>query len=159
MLSAVLSGFLLLASVPAVQADGAVFVPDGAVASVTVNNVTSYYYDNPTSGGAEAMWNTAMTGSSATVVLYADWESSYGTRFGSGEGFIYDGVLNVPSGHEITIDLNGYSINRKLEFAVEHGEVIHVAGGGTLNLTDTNLELGNSGAITGGNSTNGAGGI
>lgn len=158
-LSAVLSGFLLLASVPAVPADGAVFVPEGAVGSVTVNNVTSYYYDNPSSGGMEAMWNTAMTGTSATVILYADWESSYGTRFGSGTGFVYDGVLNVPSGHEVTIDLNGYNINRNLEFAVEHGEVIHVAGGGTLNLTDTNLELGSIGRITGGNSTNGAGGI
>ena len=159
MLTAMLSGVLLLASVPELPAKSAVFVPEGAVASVTVNNVTSYYYDNPSSGGAEAMWNTAMTGTSATVILYADWESSYGTRFGSGTGFVYDGVLNIPSGHEVTIDLNGYSINRNLEFAVEHGEVIHVAGGGTLNLTDTNLEMGSSGRITGGNSSNGAGGI
>ena len=158
-LSAVLSGVLLLASVPAVQADSAVFVPEGAVASVTVNNVTSYYYNNPSSGGAEAMWNTAMTGTSATVILYADWESSYGTRFGSGAGFIYDGVPNIPAGHEVTIDLNGHNINRNLEFAVEHGEVIHVASGGTLNLTDTNLEMGNIGMITGGNSTDSAGGI
>ncbi|MBR1529420.1 MAG: hypothetical protein IJ642_08985 [Oscillospiraceae bacterium] len=155
--AAALSGFLLMASVPALESDAA-FVPDGAVASVTVNNVTSYYYDNPSSGGAEAMWNTAMTGTSATVMLYADWNSSYGTRFGTGAGFIYDGALNVPSGHEITIDLNGYSINRNLEFAVEHGEVIHVAGGGTLNLTDTNQAV-ESGSITGGNSQNGAGGI
>ncbi len=156
--AAALSGFLFLTAVPKFDA-GAVFVPDGAVASVTVNGVTSYYYDNPSSGGAEAMWNTAMTGTSATIVLYADWTSAYGTRFGEGAGFLYDGVLNVPSGHEVTIDLNSYSINRNLEFAVEHGEVIHVAGGGTLNLTDTNQIMGNSGRITGGNSSNGAGGI
>jgi len=155
--AAALSGFLLMTSVPVLESDAA-FVPDGAVASVTVNGVTSYYYDNPSSGGAEAMWNTAMSGTSATVMLYTDWTSSYGTRFGTGTGFIYDGVLNVPSGHEITIDLNGCSINRNLEFAVEHGEVIHVAGGGTLNLTDTNLNV-TSGSITGGNSQNGAGGI
>ncbi len=157
--AAALSGFLLLASVPAMETSAASFVPEGAVASVTVNSVTSYYYDNPSSGGAEAMWNTAMTGDSAVVTLYADWNSSYGTRFGTGSGFIYDGVLNVPSGHEITIDLNGYAINRNLEFAVDHGEVIHVAGGGTLNLTDTNVAMGSSGKISGGNSSNGAGGI
>ncbi len=157
-LTAALSGFLLLSSVPKMEIQAA-FVPDGAVASVTVNGVTSYYYDNPSSGGAEAMWNTAMSGTSATIMLYADWVSSYGTRFGSGDGFIYDGTINVPSGHEVTIDLNGFSINRNLEFAIDHGEVIHVAGGGTLNLTDTNLAAGSSGSLTGGNSTNGAGGI
>ncbi|MDE7120998.1 MAG: hypothetical protein K2O42_02425 [Oscillospiraceae bacterium] len=135
------------------------FVPKDAVASVTVNNETSYYYDTTTSGGAAAMWNTAMSGSSAMVILYQDWESSYGTRLGTGTGFAYDGVLCVPSGHEITIDLNGCHINRNLEFAIENGEVIRVQSGGILNLTDTNTELGNSGQITGGNSLDGAGGI
>lgn len=135
------------------------FVPKDAVASVTVNNETSYYYDTTASGGAAAMWNTAMSGTSAMVVLYQDWESSYGTRLGTGTGFAYDGVLSVPSGHEITIDLNGCHINRNLEFAIENGEVIHVEAGGILNITDTNSELGNSGKITGGNSLDGAGGI
>ncbi|MDE7094226.1 MAG: hypothetical protein K2O52_04875 [Oscillospiraceae bacterium] len=155
----VLTGVLFFASVPNVNSHAVNYIPQGAVASVTVNNETSYYYNNTTSGGAEAMWNTAMTGTSAMIVLYQDWVSSYGTRFGTGTGFAFDGVLCVPSGHEITIDLNGCSINRNLEFAIENGEVIHVQNGGVLNLTDTNTELGNSGTITGGNSLDGAGGI
>lgn len=160
-----LTGVIFLASVPisgiieSIESCAAGFVPKDAVASVTVNNETSYYYNTTTSGGAEAMWNTAMSGSSAMITLYQDWESSYGTRFGTGTGFAFDGVLCVPSGHEITIDLNGCNINRKLEFAIENGEVIHIENGGILNLTDTNTELGNSGKITGGNSLNGAGGI
>ena len=157
-----LSSILFLTSIPdisIIESHAVNYVPKGAVASVTVNNETSYYYDNTTSGGAEAMWNTAMTGSSAMIVLYEDWISSYGTRFGTGNGFAFDGVLCVPSGHEITIDLNGCSINRNLEFAIENGEVIHVQNGGVLNITDTNTELGNSGKITGGNSLDGAGGI
>lgn len=159
-LTAVLTGLLFITSVPAPEANADTYVPEGAVASVTVNGRTSYYYDNTTSGGAEAMWNTAMTGNSADVVLYADWLSYQGTRFGAGAGFIYDGVLNVPSGHEITIDLNGFSINRNLEFAVEHGEVIHVDDGAVLNIADTTAgQSGTCGSITGGNSSTGAGGI
>ena len=157
-LTSFLSGVMVLASLPVIPGN-AVFVPKGAVASVTVNGVTSYYYNDASSGGAEAMWNTAMTGSSATVVLYQDWVSSYGTRFGTGDGFIYEGALCVPTGHEITIDLNGCSIDRNLEFAIANGEVIHVQNGGVLNLTDMNLDMGSSGTITGGNSLDGAGGI
>ncbi len=159
-LTAVLTGLLFVTSLPVPEAQADTYVPEGAVASVTVNGRTSYYYDNTTSGGAEAMWNTAMTGSSADVILYTDWLSYQGTRFGSGAGFIYDGALNVPSGHEITIDLNGHNINRNLEFSVEHGEVIHVDDGAVLNIVDTTAgQTGTSGSITGGNSSNGAGGI
>ncbi len=158
MMAAVLTSVTLLSSFPTVQSS-ALFVPKDAVASVTVDGVTSYYYNDASSGGAQTMWNTAVSGTSATVILYQDWVSSYGTRLGEGAGFIYDGVILVPSGHEITIDLNGCSINRNLEFAIANGEVIHVENGATLNITDMNATSGKSGSITGGNSLDGAGGI
>lgn len=159
-LTTALTGILFLASVPAVQSHADNFVPNGAVASVMIEGESPvYYYDKPESGGAEAMWNKAISSPSAMIILYEDWESSYGTRFGTGNGFVFDGVICVPSGHEITIDLNGCNINRNLEFAIENGEVIHVQDGGILNITDTNTELGNCGQITGGNSLDGAGGI
>ena len=135
--------------------------PPDAIGSVTIDSTTTFYYDTKTSGGMNAMWNDAVKAETpATVKLYSDWTSKTGTRLISdGEGTIFDGVILVPNGHEITIDLNGHKIDRTLVTGISNGEVLYIQTGGTLNLTDTNASSGHSGSITGGNNLDGAGGI
>ena len=131
-------------------------MPD-AIGSVKSDTGTSFYYDSPTSGGATAMWNAAVVAKNATITLMADWTSSSGTQLvGEGTGAVYEGVIYVPTGCEITIDLNGWNIDRALEVPIENGEVICIQDGGVLNLTDTS---GKSGSVTGGSNTGDAGGI
>ena len=141
-----------------VYADSA---PPDAIGSVTIDSTTTFYYDTKTSGGMNAMWADAVKAETpATVKLYADWTSKTGTRLVTeGDGAIFDGVILVPTGHEITIDLNGYKIDRTLVAGIQNGEVLYIQSGGVLNLTDTNATSGHSGSITGGNSLDGAGGI
>lgn len=135
-------------------------VPPEAIGSVTIGSKTTFYYDSSTSGGATAMWNEAVDAGTATVTLYADWTSTGGTYLvREGRGAAFDGVICVPSGCEITVDLNGQKIDRALVAAIDEGEVIYIAEGAVLNLTDTSSAAGVTGAITGGNNMNGAGGI
>lgn len=143
----------------AMPASGTEKAPPDAIGSVSVSGgAPVFFYDTRESGGATAMWNTAVTsGRPTTVTLYADWTSSSGTQLvGEGTGAVYDGVIYIPTGCEITIDLNGWSIDRALEASIENGEVIRIQKGGVLNLTDT---TGSSGKITGGYSVNDCGGI
>lgn len=157
---AVMLSVLLMAASFSPLGAGAETIPPGAIAAVTTDSATTFYYDTAVSGGMNAMWNDAVASSKATVKLYADWNAAQGTRLvNGGKGAAGDGAICVPSGHEITLDLNGFSINRMLETAVEDGEVILIENGGTLNLTDTKASSGGAGKITGGFSTNTAGGI
>ena len=153
---AFLTALFTAALFPVIPAAAEENIPPGAVASAIVDSVITYYYDTPLSGGMSAMWNDVVSGNTATVKLYADWSSENGILVKDGDGAVFDGAICVPSGHEITIDLNGYSINRGLENAIENGEVICIQEDAVLNLTDT---TGRSGKITGGFSTNSAGGI
>lgn len=157
--AALLSAVIAVHLMPVLSA-GAENVPPGVVGAVSVDTVTTYYYDTKASGGMTAMWNDAVSAKSATVKLYADWNAEKGTCLVTeGKGMAFDGVICVPKGHEVTVDLNGFSINRALETAVENGEVICVEQGATLNLTDTTASGGTAGKVTGGWNTDGAGGI
>lgn len=147
-----LSGML---SVLPVNAESA---PPDAVGAVTASGKTTYYYDTIESGGASAMWNEAVAKHNATVTLYADWRAAEDGCFGKdGGGFVNGGVICVPTGCEITIDLNGFSVDRALDSAIDNGEVLCIQEGGSLYLSDT--KSGNTGKLCGGNSTSGAGGI
>lgn len=158
--AAVLLSMLLAGTAVVPLGAAAENIPPGAIGAVTAGSVTTFYYDTKVSGGMTAMWNDAVSTASATVILYADWNAQNGTRLVSeGKGMASDGVICVPSGHEVTIDLNGFSIDRQLELAIEDGEVIYVENGATLNLTDTRASSGSAGKVTGGFSTNSAGGI
>lgn len=74
-----------------------------------------------------------------------------------------NGALWIPPGTNIVIDLNGYCIDRKVSGQRDDGEVINIESGGTLTLIDSNPRSGNGafngGAIMGGASEDGAGGI
>ncbi len=154
----IVSAVAVAASAIPLQVSAAIAVPPGAIGSVTVSSATTFYYDTPASGGIDAMWAEAAKADSAIVKLYADWTAKDGSQLvKDGNGTAPGGALCISSGSEITIDLNGYVIDRTLGVAMENGEVIYVENGGTLNLTDTSGT--NNGKITGGNSTNTAGGI
>lgn len=132
-------------------------VPEGAIGSVSANGTTVFFYDTSGSGGATAMWDAAVSASEATVTLYADWKAVNGSYLvQDGNGCAFEGVICVPSGHTVTLNLNGFHIDRTLVAEISNGEVIVIQDGGTLNLTDLS---GSTGTITGGKSTNSAGGI
>ena len=60
-----------------------------------------------------------------------------------------DTELFIPSGVSIELDLKGYTINRNLSEAVEHGHVFHIEGNMILK------DSGTTGKITGGKATGG----
>ncbi len=155
LLSAVMTASLM----PVVTASAETIPPD-AIGAVSIDAVTTFYYDTKASGGLTAMWNDAVSAKSATVKLFTDWNAANGTRLvEEGKGMAFDGVICVPDGHEVTLDLNGFSINRGLEMSIENGEVICIENGAVLNLTDTKASSGSAGKITGGKNLSGAGGI
>ena len=155
-----LAAFFTASAVPAAPAAAAETIPEGVIASVIVDSVPRFYYDTKVSGGMTAMWDDALSGKTATIKLYADWNPENGSRLArEGAGSAFEGAICVPSGHEVTIDLNGCSINRGLEAPIEDGTVIYIENNAVLNLTDTTASSGRCGKITGGNSTNSAGGI
>ena len=157
------AAMLLAAALAAVSAPLSVHadnIPPGAICVLTTPSATTFYYDTPESGGLQAMWDDAVAAPTAVVKLFTDWKPKNGTKLvKGGKGAAFDGVICIPRGHEITLDLNGYSIDRALSTAIDDGEVIYVDEGAILNLTDTTASSGGQGSVTGGNSTNSAGGI
>ena len=153
-----LAAVLAAASAPmSVHADN---IPPGVICVLTTPTATTFYYDTPESGGLQAMWDDAVEAPTAMVKLFTDWNSKDGTKLvKGGKGAAFDGVICIPKGHEVTLDLNGYKIDRALGTAIDNGEVIYIDEGATLNLTDTTASAGGQGMVTGGNSTNSAGGI
>lgn len=79
------------------------------------------------------------------AVLTKDWVATENSTAGLGGTTYFDsGRIKVPKGTNITIDLNGHSINRNLTEGIGNGQVILVEG----NLTVTDGATG--GKITGG---------
>ena len=87
------------------------------------------------------------------VTLYANWLSANG-KYSYNDESTYDGTLHVPRSckNNITIDLNGYSIDRNLEFRnvtyLHNGCVFSVDCEGSLTITDSSEAQ--TGTITGG---------
>ena len=86
------------------------------------------------------------------VDLRADWKANDAGEFGKSslDGFQYT-TIYVPSGIKLTINLNGYTINRGLSIYESDGEVMYIDD-------DADVII-NNGTITGGYSSNGAGAI
>lgn len=92
--------------------------------------------DMPTAHAADdwgATWNTAIDASSSaspqTVKLTSAWNTSTGTRTGSG---FHQYRIYVPAGKSIVLNLNGQTINRGLTSANNYGNVFYVCGTLTL---------------------------
>ena len=87
------------------------------------------------------------------VDLLCDWNASDGEftdELWNGKGFNWDAIYFYKNAH-ITLDMNGYTINRGLTKYQYNGEVMYVESG-----ADVIIE---NGTIKGGFSCNGAGGI
>ena len=92
------------------------------------------------------------------VDFYGDWTANEDGEFGDswrlgsnwGDGFQYS-TIYVPENVNITLNLNGHTINRDLEESENDGEVIYID-------EDADVII-NNGTIKGGKSENGAGGI
>ncbi len=115
---------------------------------ITDNNPAIMYNDF-----AEG-WNIATAASNAAVKLLTDWEAVEGS-FGTGNGFgtgtdsTGSGAILVPPGKTITLDLNGYTINRNLTQGTPNGNVITVKGALTIE-DNSNTDVDSQGKITGG---------
>ena len=72
------------------------------------------------------------------------------------EAVTTDTYLSVPNSQNITIDLNGHTLNRNTSSSAKADGCV-IRNLGTLTITDNST--GHTGAIYGGNNTNGAGGI
>lgn len=140
---------LLLGLVPmsAAAGDPVVFNPtaQGPV-RYTVNGVTK-------TDTLEKAWNAVASSAGGTLTLRQDITAQNGS-FGSGTGF-RGGALVVPRGCQVTLDLAGRKLDRKLTASSDTGSVLIVEG--ELTIKDSN-DTGR-GAIMGGSSTSSGGGI
>ena len=113
--------------------------------------VFSNYYKELAYGWNAAI-EDAMTGKYDRIVvdLYTDWNAVGGEFCNFGEGFDYDAIF-FPANVHVTLNMNGHTINRGMTTWEYNGEVICVNNNADVIIND--------GTITGGWSSNGAGGI
>ena len=90
------------------------------------------------SSSFEDGWNDVMdkcsSGFDVYVTLYEDWiayEGEFTDDVFNGPGF-QDDVIRVRQGASVTLDLNGFSIDRGTTLDVKNGEVLHVETDGEL---------------------------
>lgn len=132
-------------------------LPEGNVAEVWVNGEMK----KASASSFEEVWKESISlapkktdkGEKAEVVfkLFADWTAENGS-FGKGNGF-KNGAISVPKDKIITIDLNGFAIDRDLsekQTPTRNGMVIYMEMGSSLTLKDSNPESIHKGRITDG---------
>jgi hypothetical protein len=96
-----------------------------------------------TTVATEEQLNTAISEGSTEIQLLADITLS---RY-----------CEISDGKTVTLDLNGYTLSRNLSEVTECGNILRVTSNGTLTIKDSSGD--NSGKITGGNDSDGGGGI
>ena len=156
---AIILTIFLMASVLCVPAFAAEAPAEGVVLRVsatdkkTRKDVVIKDYTNFAEGW-EAAIDYAESNSYARIIVdfYADWNANAEGEFGdsSGDGFQFS-TIYIPDDVRITLHLNGHTINRGLKEYEYDGEVIYID-------EDADVII-NNGTITGGWSSNGAGGI
>nr|MCR4842433.1 hypothetical protein [Eubacterium sp.] len=134
-------------------------VPGGS----TVDDVSGYigYFDSD-----NADYYVAANDSNLRLAMVTEvnsWEALYGAvRSGGGIRLMGDcdcideSKLITVTGN-VTIDLNGYTIDRACSSALDYGFVIYVSSGGCLTIKDSSTD--GTGTITGGNANGAASGI
>ena len=109
---------------------------------------------NETMALAESNSNMQEKGYTRLIVdIYTDWNADRGdftAAWRDGKGFYWDTIYFQPKSR-VTLNLNGHTINRGLYACKGDGEVMYIDTGADIVI--------NNGTITGGFSTNGAGGI
>ncbi|MEG2881523.1 MAG: chitobiase/beta-hexosaminidase C-terminal domain-containing protein, partial [Christensenella sp.] len=133
------------AAAPNAAAPNALGARSYRIAGISVNGGAEMtVYDTSSLSAAWALTcGYATGGSTATMTLYSDWyPSSY---------------IDVPSGTNIRINLNGYTVNRRAASASGSGMVFYVREGTKFEIAD--WSAGGNGKITGGYGSGYGGGI
>lgn len=104
-------------------------------------NISFENYGNSTVGGStfttcKDAWSRAKTDSSLTLRLDSAW--------------LLDSPLELNSGQNVTLDLNGYPIIRTIKKTQDDGELFKVGQGATLTIVDSAPSRKSSGNFTGG---------
>lgn len=81
-------------------------------------------------------WNRASGDADVTIRLESAW--------------LVDGVLELPSGKTLNLDLNGYPIIRALKKTQDDGELFKIGAGAVLNIIDSTPSRKSCGNFTGG---------
>ena len=134
---------------------------EGVVMRVTIlkNNGVQVPVENGDYTDFETGWEAAIDLAEANtkgydriaIHFFADWTANEDGEFGdTWDGFSHGAIL-IPDDVKLTIYLNGHTINRNLTESESNGEVMYID-------EDADVVISN-GTITGGKSTNGAGGI
>lgn len=132
----------------------------GGVAAEVSSGGENYSFESAKEAYAKAVSLSA--GNKDTVLtLTADWRAGV-SGFGSGSNF-ENGSITVPGGVRLTIDLNGYTVDRGLFAVKSKGNVFTVKKGASLTIKDSNPMSDNfssqiKGAIIKGGASTGAGG-
>ncbi|MDE7297040.1 MAG: hypothetical protein K2N84_07235, partial [Clostridia bacterium] len=134
------------------------------------------YHIKGTDTEKQNVWKEAVgsdnAGKKVLVMFDEDWTASPDggvNKFGTGDNAFngtiavsgtpptvtVDGALHIPSGYNITLDLNGKKLNRNLTAAIDGGCVILTEG----NLIITDSSGTNAGEIRGGFHTRAGGGV
>ncbi|MGN1060528.1 MAG: right-handed parallel beta-helix repeat-containing protein, partial [Candidatus Coproplasma sp.] len=113
----------------------------------------------------EQNWRQAVAASSSTVkktvTLTRNWiaydSNTYKTAFGEDASAYKAGAIYLPQNKSVILDLNGYTIDRNLTSSEARTNGLVFLVNGNLEITDSSSAQ--SGKITGGNSSDTAGGI
>ncbi len=101
---------------------------------------TIIYDDNNSSdkfSSCKTAWSNALSRNGGTVIkLKSAW--------------LTDNVMEIGSGKELTVDLNGYPIIRSVKKTRDNGEIFNIKAGGTLNIIDSSPQSRSTGSFTGG---------
>ena len=122
-------------------------------ATVEFNGGTTNYFTFAEAWSAATDTRTSAT-SRVTITLYANVGADEYSAAASAQTGYY-AYLRVANGKYITLDLNGFKVDRGLTASTSDGYVIYVSG----DLTVKDSSGDNSGKITGGYSSNGGGGV
>lgn len=142
------SGYGTYASNPSYYSNGTFRSQNSlyTLGNVKVNNVTEVSFtsiDGKENWAEAVKQSLANNGAQQTVKLTRNWVAASGS-FGTGTGYYSSGGIYVPSGANIVLNLNGYSVDRGLTSATNYGSVFYVEG--TLTIEGG----GTSGVIKGG---------
>lgn len=128
------------------------FASEQGGADVCVDGKTAHY-DNI----ADAWRAVAVESGTAKITLLEDWKADENGSFGEGEGFSNGGLYINSRYGSLTIELNGYSIDRGLKEAKICGYVLYIRNSKTIYITNSSNK--GESRITGANSIDAVGAI
>lgn len=116
---------------------------DKGGAEVTIGAQTVHYEEV-----SDAWARAAASDKQAKIVLFEDWEGDSSCSLGTGTGFYKGAAFLSQRDEALTLDLNGYKIDRGCKEATDNGFVFRLEEVKNFRITDSSEE--GTGTITGG---------